>query len=159
MNTILNLVYKTFNNVYTVLVIALLLIVSILSACETPVADENTSAPEAPAVQESQVAITDVREEADEMPKLLEAEAFFEKIKYPAVAKKAGIEGRVFVEFVVDKEGNVVNPVIKKGIGSGCDEEALRAIKLATFSPGMVDGEAVNVKLVMPFTFKLNTEG
>lgn len=78
-------------------------------------------------------------------------------IVYPSLAMNAGIEGRVIVQFVIDSEGKVVNPFIVRGIGGGCDEEALRAVKLATFRPGMQRGRAVSVQYTLPITFKLKT--
>jgi protein TonB len=61
--------------------------------------------------------------------------AFYEyiskKLKYPAQARRMGIEGKVFVEFIVDKDGSITEVTVMKGIGSGCDEEAIRVIKAA----------------------------
>ncbi len=79
------------------------------------------------------------------------------KIVYPEMAMKAGIEGKVIVQFVIDKNGNVTNPFIVRGIGGGCDEEALRAVKEAKFKPGMQRGRAVQVRYTMPITFKLKS--
>jgi len=76
-------------------------------------------------------------------------------IIYPELALKVGIEGRVVVQFVVDKDGNVVNPVVMRGIGGGCDEEAIRAVKLAKFQPGMQRGRPVAVRYSLPITFKI----
>ena len=78
------------------------------------------------------------------------------KLVYPQMAKKAAVEGRVFVEFVVDEQGNVHSPVITRGIGAGCDQEALRVIKDAKFIPGRQRGRAVQVKMSMSFLFRLN---
>lgn len=78
------------------------------------------------------------------------------RISYPEVAKKAGVEGRVFVQFVVDKEGNVVDPKVVRGIGAGCDEEALRAVQTMKFIPGVQRGERVNVKMSLPVIFRLD---
>jgi protein TonB len=77
------------------------------------------------------------------------------KIKYPEIAKKAGVEGRVFVQFIVDEQGNVTNPEVVRGIGAGCDEEALRALRTAKFTPGKQRGKAVRVKMTLPVTFRL----
>ncbi|MBO6793386.1 MAG: energy transducer TonB [Balneolaceae bacterium] len=77
------------------------------------------------------------------------------RIVYPELALKVGIEGRVVVQFVVDKEGTVVNPVVMRGIGGGCDEEAIRAVKLAKFQPGMQRGRPVAVRYSLPITFKI----
>ncbi len=76
-------------------------------------------------------------------------------IVYPDIAAKAGIEGKVIVQFVIDKDGNVKDPFIIRGIGGGCDEEALRAVKQAKFKPGMQRGRAVSVRYTLPITFKL----
>ena len=78
------------------------------------------------------------------------------RIKYPELARKAGIQGRVFLQFVVDQEGNVRDPQITRGIGGGADEEALRAIQTMRFVPGVQRGERVNVKMSLPVTFRLD---
>ena len=77
------------------------------------------------------------------------------KIRYPEIAKKAGVEGRVYLQFVVDEQGNVHDPIVTRGIGGGCDEEAIRAIREAKFKPGKQRGKAVKVKMSLPITFKL----
>ncbi|MDA1028950.1 MAG: energy transducer TonB [Bacteroidetes bacterium] len=77
------------------------------------------------------------------------------KIKYPEIARKAGVEGRVFLQFVVDEKGNVHDPIVTRGIGAGCDEEAIRAILTAKFKPGKQRGKAVKVKMSLPITFRL----
>ncbi len=79
-----------------------------------------------------------------------------ETLKYPKQARKLGIEGRVFVQFIVTKEGNVEQVEILKGIGAGCDQEAARVVKTAhQWNPGLQRGKAVNVRMVLPITFKL----
>jgi protein TonB len=77
-------------------------------------------------------------------------------IVYPEIARMAGIEGRVFVEFVIDERGNVLNPRIVRGIGGGCDEAALAAVKKVKFKPGMQRGKPVRVRYTLPVMFKLN---
>jgi len=76
-------------------------------------------------------------------------------IKYPELARRAGIEGRVIVKFIVDEQGNVVDPHIIRGIGGGCDEAALEAVKQAKFEPGKQRGKAVRVQYSLPITFEL----
>lgn len=76
-------------------------------------------------------------------------------IVYPDAAKQAGIEGRVLVQFIVDPTGAVTDATVVSGIGGGCDEEALRAVRAARFAPGMQDGEPVSVKMTLPISFKL----
>ncbi len=77
------------------------------------------------------------------------------KIQYPEIAKRAGVEGRVIVQFVVDEQGNVRDPFVVRGIGAGCDEEALRAVRTAKFKPGKQRGKAVKVQMTLPITFRL----
>ena len=81
------------------------------------------------------------------------------KINYPELARKAGIEGRVIVQFIVDKEGNVVNPSIVRGVHKSLDEEAIRVVKQADFKPGMQDGKPVRVQYSLPITYKLSGSG
>ena len=79
-----------------------------------------------------------------------------EKIKYPAQARRMGIEGKVFVEFVVNRDGSIVDVKAIKGIGAGCDEEAVRIIQSSpAWSPGKQRGKAVKQRMVLPITFKL----
>ncbi|RNC85384.1 MAG: energy transducer TonB [Balneola sp.] len=78
-----------------------------------------------------------------------------EKVKYPEMAVKAGIEGKVIVQFVIDKDGNVLDPFIVRGIGGGCDQEAVRVVKELKFRPGLQRGRPVSVKYTLPVTFKL----
>ncbi len=77
---------------------------------------------------------------------------------YPEKAKAAGIEGRVFIQFIVDEHGRVTEPKVVRGIGGGCDEAALAAITRATFEPGRQKGVAVPVKMSIPITFKLQDD-
>jgi len=86
--------------------------------------------------------------------------AFYEyigkKLKYPAQARRMGIEGKVFVEFVVDKDGSITSVKAIKGIGAGCDEEAIRVIQTAPkWNPGKQRGRPVKVRMILPITFKL----
>ncbi len=78
-----------------------------------------------------------------------------QQIRYPEIARKAGVEGRVIVQFVVDEQGNVLEPAVVRGIGAGCDEEALRVVRTAKFQPGRQRGKSVKVKMSLPITFKL----
>jgi len=79
-----------------------------------------------------------------------------ENISYPKTAKRLKIEGKVFVQFVVDKDGSLSNIHVIRGIGGGCDEEAVRVIKEApNWLPGKQRGKPVRVKMVLPITFKI----
>ncbi len=80
-----------------------------------------------------------------------------ENLKYPAAAKAKGIEGKVFVEFVVTKYGKIEDVIILKGIGAGCDKAALEIIKSSPdWIPGIRNDKAVHVKMIIPIMFKLN---
>lgn len=81
--------------------------------------------------------------------------ALYKEISYPDLAKKIGTEGKVYVQFIVNKKGKVENPTIIRGIGAGCDQEVLRAIKLMTFTPGIQNGNFVKVRMQQPVVFKL----
>jgi protein TonB len=82
-------------------------------------------------------------------------QALYDKLEYPSFARKAGIEGRVTVQFVVDENGNVTNPRILKGVHKVLNEEALRVIKQMKFKPGKQRGKAVKVKMSVPINFQL----
>ena len=80
-----------------------------------------------------------------------------ENIHYPQQAREAGIEGIVFIRFVVDDKGKVCETTVLRGIGGGCDEEALRVVnKMPDWKPGRQNGNAVRVEYNMPVKFTLN---
>lgn len=82
--------------------------------------------------------------------------AIGKNLKYPKAAERMGIEGKVFVQFVVDKDGSVTDVQVLKGIGGGCDEEAVRIIKEGPkWNPGKQRGRAVKVRMVIPVVFQL----
>lgn len=77
-------------------------------------------------------------------------------LKYPEEARKNNIQGRVIVKFIVDKTGKVVDPKVVRGIGGGCDEEAIKLINLMpNWIPGKHNGKNVSVTFTLPLTFKL----
>lgn len=79
-----------------------------------------------------------------------------DNIKYPAMARRLRVEGRVFVEFVVGKDGQITDVKAIKGIGAGCDEEAVRIIQASpAWNPGRQRGRAVKQRMVLPIIFKL----
>lgn len=95
----------------------------------------------------------------EQMPELIGGLASLNKhITYPEMARRAQIEGRVIVEFIIDKEGNVRDPKIIRGIGGGCDEVALKAVKKVKFKPGMQRGKPVLVRYSMPISFTLKDQ-
>ncbi len=77
-------------------------------------------------------------------------------IQYPQAAARANVSGKVYVKFVVEKDGSIGNVEITKGIGFGCDEEAERVIKLMPkWTPGKQNGKAVRVYFNMPVVYRL----
>ncbi|MCP9767375.1 energy transducer TonB [Lacihabitans sp. LS3-19] len=78
-------------------------------------------------------------------------------IHYPKSAVNAGVTGKVFVKFVVEKDGSIADVQITKGIGFGCDEEAIRVIQsMPKWRPGRQNGKEVRVYFNMPITYKLD---
>ena len=77
-------------------------------------------------------------------------------LEYPQMAKEQGIQGKVWIGFIVDKFGNVTNVEVLRGIGGGCDEEAQRVVKMMPrWKPGMQSGKPVTVKFRFPINFTL----
>lgn len=77
-------------------------------------------------------------------------------IKYPAIAQENGVQGRVIVQFVVNKDGSIVDPVVVRSVDPYLDKEALRVIRtMPKWKPGMQRGKPVRVKYTVPVTFKL----
>lgn len=77
-------------------------------------------------------------------------------LKYPPVSRRMGLEGKVFVQFIVDKEGNIMNPEVVKGIYFDIDAEAVRVIKEGPkWNPGKQRGRAVKVRIILPINFTL----
>jgi TonB family protein len=96
----------------------------------------------------------------EEMPQLIGGlEEIKKSIRYPAEARKKGIEGRVYVQFVVTEDGNVEDAKVIRGIGAGADEEALRVVRQAKFEPGYQRGEPVRVQYSLPIFFQLIGDG
>lgn len=78
-----------------------------------------------------------------------------QKINYPERARRAGIEGRVIIQFIVTEDGNVEDPRVIRGIGGGADDEALRVVRQAKFEPGRQRGNPVRVQYSLPIIFRL----
>ena len=112
-------------------------------------------------VEEEDVQEQEIFQIVEEMPsypggdaKLMEFVA--KNIKYPQIARETGIQGRVFVGFVVEPDGSVSNVKVLRGIGGGCDEEAMRVVKsMPKWKPGKQRGKAVRVSYMLPVNFKL----
>lgn len=124
---------------------------------QTEVIDEYV----APEVEDEEVVEQEIFQIVEEMPaypggdqKMMEYIA--KNIKYPQIARESGIQGRVFVGFVVEPDGSVSNVKIMRGIGGGCDEEAMRVVKsMPKWKPGKQRGKPVRVSYTLPVNFKL----
>ncbi len=80
----------------------------------------------------------------------------YKNINYPRIAKETGVQGTVFLSFVVNKNGTISDVEVQRGIGGGCDEEATRVVKMMpTWTPGKQSGKAVRVKCTMQVKFTL----
>lgn len=82
-------------------------------------------------------------------------EAIIKRIVYPEIAKKAGLAGKLYLLIYVDEKGKVDDVKVIKGLGGGCDEAAIKAVKDSKFSPGKNSDVPVKVKLSLPITFKM----
>ena len=115
----------------------------------------------APEVVEEEVVEQEIFKIVEEMPafpggeaKLMEYVA--KNVKYPQIARETGVQGRVYVNFVVEPDGSVSNVSVLRGIGGGCDEEAMRVVKsMPKWKPGKQRGKAVRVSYMLPVNFKL----
>lgn len=78
-------------------------------------------------------------------------------INYPEMARSTGVQGKVLVKFVVNEDGSVSNAAIARGIGGGCDEEALRIVRaMPKWKPGRQNGIPVKVYFTLPLSFEIN---
>jgi periplasmic protein TonB len=94
----------------------------------------------------------------EQMPELIGGLAALQAdVRYPERALRANIEGRVIVQFIVNERGEVENPQVIRGIGGGCDEEAIRVVKQAKFKPGMQRGRPVRVQYNLPVIFRIRS--
>ena len=111
--------------------------------------------------QNKKAANDKVLEKAEVMPEYPGGEQAMMKfvadnVKYPQEAIDKEVSGRVMVGFVVEKDGSISDVKVVKGIGGGCDEEAVRVVNaMPKWKPGMDKGKPVRVSYIMPFTFKL----
>jgi len=106
--------------------------------------------------------VTEIEEEpayfvaVEEMPAPIGGlKSIQEKIIYPEIAIRAGVEGKVFVRAFVDESGSVIKAEVVKGIGAGCDEAAIDAVLQTKFSPGKQRGRPIKVQITVPIVFKL----
>lgn len=83
----------------------------------------------------------------------------YRELRYPSLALESKIQGLVVVQFIIDENGIITLPVVTRGIGGGCDEEALRVVKsMPAWKPGKQRGRAVKVRYNLPVRFQLKTD-
>ena len=114
-----------------------------------------------PEIEEEEIVETEIFKVVEEMPEFPGGAAkmmeYIQKnIKYPMMARESDIQGRVFVNFVVEPDGTITNVTVMRGIGGGCDEEALRVVQsMPNWKPGKQRGSAVRCSFTVPIIFKL----
>ena len=114
-----------------------------------------------PEIEEEEIVEAEIFKVVEEMPEFPGGAAkmmeYIQKnIKYPMMARESDIQGRVFVNFVVEPNGTITNVTVMRGIGGGCDEEALRVVQsMPNWKPGKQRGSAVRCSFTVPIIFKL----
>lgn len=137
---------------------AIFLLIGGLMACsssingDTPTPPQTTLTPEVDGDESTEFFVS-----VEQMPTMIGGiEALFNFLKYPQEAKEAGHQGRAIIQFIVDEEGNVLDPtVVRSSDHLALDNAAIEAIKQVQFEPGMKDGQPVKVQMVQPVVFRL----
>jgi protein TonB len=119
--------------------------------------------------QQDQLAAASAGDPADEVFTVVQQgaepqggfEGFYEYVKanlrYPEAARQNATEGKVYVEFIVEKDGSASSFKVLKGVGHGCDEEATRVVRgMPKWTPGQQNGHVIRQRIVMPISFQLN---
>lgn len=143
--------------VAVILGVVLLGAVTTFAACTDSFvgADENSG--EAAVSPKTSQTDGDVFVIVEEMPVLIGGLSELQsRVEYPDLARRAGIEGRVYVQFVVNTDGVPEDIVVTRGLGAGADQEAVRAVSTMRFTPGKQRGQIVPVKMSLPVTFTLD---
>jgi len=118
--------------------------------------DAEVSAPPPPPKKEEEEAEPVFFVAVEQMPEPIGGiGAIQSKIVYPEIAKRAGVQGRVYVKAYVDESGKVNKVELIRGIGAGCDEAAMEAVQSVMFKPGKQRGKPVKVQVTVPVLFKL----
>lgn len=127
-------------------------------------ADDNTIIDVAPVVVQKDEEVDEedkvfvIVEEMPEFPggDLARAKWLQANLNYPAIAQENGIQGKVYVTFVVGKDGTISNATVVRGVDASLDKEALRVVnKMPPWKPGMQRGKPVNVSFTVPINFVL----
>lgn len=115
----------------------------------------------APEIVEDEVVEAEIFTVVEQMPEFPGgmnrlADYLATNIRYPQLARESGIQGRVFINFVVEADGSVTNVRVIRSLGGGCDEEAMRVVRaMPRWTPGRQRGRAVRVSYNLPVNFRL----
>ncbi len=129
---------------------------------ELPFEEESFDASTSSNQEEVSRSVTSVQTVVDEPPSFPGGNSALRKfldnnVKYPKLARKNGIQGGVYIQFIVQPDGNLTNIQLIRGIGEECDEEALRVVNsMPLWEPGQKEGRIVPVKYTLPIRFKLD---
>ena len=124
---------------------------------DTEIDMEEEVAPPPPPVEEEEEIPVEFFVAVEEMPQPIGGiQGIQQRIIYPEIAKRAGVQGRVYIKAFVDETGAVQKAEVLKGIGAGCDEAAVDAVMKTRFKPGKQRGKPVRVQVSIPILFKLN---
>lgn len=128
------------------------------SISESPPVEAPSAAVKAVEIVENNLPFTSVEENPSFMGGVKEMYKFLaQNLTYPSAAQRANIQGKVFLKFIVEKDGSITGVEIMKGIGFGCDEEAARVVKLMPkWIAGRQNGRNVRVIFTIPVFFKLD---
>jgi protein TonB len=144
---------------YTLLLVAVLLTSQYTRAQDVNGIDPNISLPD----QKNDKAVNDKKDKpfvyVEQMPTTsYNMDKYLaENLHYPDAARRNNVHGRIIVQFTVNEDGTISDCKVLRGIGSGCDEEALRVIKnMPPWKPGRQEGKAVKVLFTKPISFTLN---
>jgi TonB family protein len=152
----INMIKSKISNWKLVGLAAVVAICFTVIACTEPMAENNSTKERT--IDKTGEVFTIVEKSATPLNGMTEFYAdIANQLQYPEQARKMGVEGKVFVEFIINKNGALSDFKILKGIGAGCDAEAIRVLKtMKDWDAGTQDGIAVRQSIVLPITFKLN---
>lgn len=112
-------------------------------------------------MSKSEDGVYDIVDNQDEMKEGVQEFYSFisNNMSYPKQARRLGVQGKVYVQFIINEDGTVSNTQAVKGIGAGCDAEAVRVVAASTWPiPGKVNGQAVKTRMMVPIMFQLSDE-
>jgi len=143
----------------SLLALGLIVVLGVVACSDSVAPTASSENPASPSGETSTAgepgASDEVYVEVEQRPECGGVQALAKHIQYPELAREAGIEGRVFVQFVVDENGDVTDPTVTKGVHETLDAAALSAVQELECKPGQVRGEPVKVRMTLPVTFAL----